>query len=278
MYLNGCGFIVPVLAVPGSCPACSLCCRGVVPLGPELVLLMQPLKLEEKCQLLHADPEAMWKGSSSSCCPGTRENSPQQSGPLLLMHTSGKPHKYEYRLNQANRECQALHGPPSTFSSPFFLCREQSLESILISPWRIRAGVLSAVSLWGTLATSTLLVKGSLAALLYFAVHFFFSPLSASSQLFIFWSRRRSYFLWQQLFCAGSAQATLAWYLIITKKGREKDGSPGCILVNLKYGEFFGWELFCNSSWGAVVGRGATAAFRAGSWYGAGNHTGVHVS
>lgn len=36
---------------------------------------------------------------------------------------------------------------------------------------------------------------------------------------------------------------------------------------------FFDREFFFNSSWGT----GATAAFRAGSWDGAGNHTGVRV-
>lgn len=128
MYLNGCSFMLPVLAIPGNCPACSLCCRGVVPLGPELVLLMQPLKLEGKCQLLHAGPEAtMWKGSSSSSCPSTRENSPHQSGLLLLMHPSGKPDKYEHHLNQANREVQALYRPPSVFSSPIYFFVGSSL-------------------------------------------------------------------------------------------------------------------------------------------------------
>lgn len=75
--------------------------------------------------------------------------------------------------------------------------------------------------------------------------------------------------------CSGNSGLVFDYH----KKGGEKDGSLGFIWMNLKYGGVFWLGIFFwNSSWGAARGRRAMAAIRVGSWSGAGNHTGIHVS
>ena len=192
----------------------------------------------------------MWKGSSSSPCPSLREDVSHQSGLLLMMPTSGKPDKRKHHPNQSNRACQALYGPPNTFPSPFSFAGSNPSKAFQSVHEGEGAGVLSVVSLWVSWpgASSKLPVKGSVVALMYFAVRFAFSSILLVQVFSCSYSDHTG----GAIFCSNTF---LCWLcscnsgLVFAhhKKGRGDGGSLclGCILMSLKYGGcFLVWDYF----------------------------------
>lgn len=103
---------------PSNIYVCAVASAGNM---PQLVVRAEPRIAAVGCSPTLGDTQSLGLPCGRVHLP---PHVPRQSGLLLTMATSGKPHKHERHPHWSNRACQALYGPPSSFPSPFSIPRK----------------------------------------------------------------------------------------------------------------------------------------------------------